>query len=168
MTRRATVRLMVAALPALAFTLHDLVFQLPDNQHEASAGFFATVIGLLVVWTATGYLSADRSRGAGRALASGALGGTISVAILWLTFIVLNNLFIDRMSYEPDRIRAFRESGDATMREFVNQGLLRGLLLPGLLMCVAAIAGAAGGAVGVLGEDPPRSPSEYSKTGSRD
>jgi hypothetical protein len=149
MTRRTRIRLVVAALPAIAFTLHDLVFQLPDNQHEASLGFFATVGGLLLVWAATGYLSADRTGGVGRALKTGALGGTISVAILWLTFIALNNLFIDRMSYEPDRIRAFRASGYATMREFVNQGLFPGLFFP-VLMCVAAFAGAAGGAVGGL------------------
>jgi len=50
------------------------------------------------------------------------------------------------MSYEPDRIRAFRASGYPTMRAYLDheQG-------PGpfpFVMCVAALAGVAGGAIG--------------------
>ena len=34
-SRSSMLSLGVGAIPAVAFTLHDLVFQLPDNQHEA-------------------------------------------------------------------------------------------------------------------------------------
>jgi hypothetical protein len=59
------------------------------------------------------------------------------------TFFLLNWFFVDRMSYEPDRIRAFHASGAQTMWEFVNRrGFDPG---PGpILMVVAALAGAAG------------------------
>jgi hypothetical protein len=135
----------VAAIPAIAFALHDLVFQLPDNQHEPTLGFFITVGGLLFVWGLGGYLAAPRVGGFAAAMKSGAVAGMMSVGILWLTSIVLNNLFIDRMSYEPDRIRAFQESGYATMRAYVNSSVFDSFTL--MLLSVAAVTAAGGAAL---------------------
>ena len=59
-TRNSLFALLVAAIPALAFTLQDVVFQLPDNQHEASLGLFVTVLGLLSVWVLGGRLCRSR------------------------------------------------------------------------------------------------------------
>jgi hypothetical protein len=140
-TRKSLLPLLAAVMPALAFTLHDLVFQLPDNQHEASLGFFLTAAGLLFVWALGGRLAARGARTVAGAILAGALNGVMSVVFLWVTFITLNNLFTDRMSYEPDRIRAFRASGYRTMRDYVNHGGLGPLPL---LMGVAALSGMAG------------------------
>jgi hypothetical protein len=132
--------LAVALIPAAAFFLHDFVFQLPDNQHEASLGFFLTLAGLLFVWGLAGYLAA---RGRTHRVIWGATAGVVSVLMIGVTFFVLNWFFVDRMSYEPDRIRAFHASGARTMWEFVNgRGFDPG---PGpILMVLAALAGAAG------------------------
>jgi hypothetical protein len=135
----------VGAIPAVAFTLHDLVFQLPDNAHEATLGFFFTIAGLVCVWGCSGYMLARRANAVGTALVAGAVAGILSVAMLWLTFIILNYFFLERMSYEPDRIRAFQRSGYATMREYWNHQ--RGSGPAPLLMLVATIVGAIGGAV---------------------
>ena len=135
----------VGLVPTIAFTLHDLVFQLPDNQHEASLGFFLTVFGLLLIWGVAGYLAAHGSRSVLTAIGAGAVAATASVAILWLTFITLNSLFTDRMSYEPDRIRAFRASGEPTMRAYLDHS---GAGPFPLVMGVAMLAGVAGGAIG--------------------
>ena len=136
----------VSAIPAVAFTLHDLVFQLPDNQHQASLGFFLTASLLLFVWGLVGYLAARGRRTVFTAIRAGAIAGVVSVGVLWLTFFTLNNLFTDRMSYEPDRIRAFVASGYPTMKAYVKHGLGVGPFP--LLMCVAALAGMAGGVLG--------------------
>jgi len=132
--------------PTAAFVLHDLVFQLPDNQHEASLGFFVTVVGLLFVWTLGGYLAGRRTRTVFAAISAGLTTAVMSVGILWLTFITLNGLFTDRMSYEPDRIRAFRASGYPTMREYLNHSLGPGPFP--LLMGAAVIVGMAGSLLG--------------------
>jgi hypothetical protein len=145
-TRSSRLSLGAGLTPAIAFTLHDLVFQLPDNQHQASLGFFLTVSGLLFAWGLGGYFAARGARTVLAAIRAGAIAAVTSVAILWLTFITVNNLFTDRMSYEPDRIRAFRASGYPTMQAFVNHGF--GLGPFPLLMCVAALAGVAGGVIG--------------------
>jgi hypothetical protein len=132
--------------PTIALTLHDLVFQLPDNQHEASLGFFVTVFGLLFAWALGGYFVGRGARSVFMAIGAGAVTAAISVGILWLTFVTLNRLFTDRMSYEPDRIRAFRASGYRTMREYLDHGMGSGQFP--LLMGVAALAGMAGSVLG--------------------
>jgi hypothetical protein len=136
--------LAVAVIPTIAYILHDLVFQLPDNAHEATLGFFVTIAGLLSVWASSGYIIARRVNGTRSRIIAGAAAGILSVGILWITSIVLNNLFVDRMSYEPDRMRAFHQSGYATMREYLHH---QGWGPAPLLMFVAAIVGAIGGAV---------------------
>jgi hypothetical protein len=101
---------------------HDLVLQLPDNQHEASLGFFVTASGS----SSCGdfWLSGRSGQAtAVAAIGAGAIAGLMSVGVLWLTFITLNNLFTDRMSYEPDRVRAFMASGYPTMKAYVKHGL---------------------------------------------
>jgi hypothetical protein len=137
--------LTIALIPTVAFILHDLVFQLPDNAHEATVGLFLTFAGLLCVWGYCGYIIACRANGARTALLAGAVAGIISVGVLWLTSIVLNNVFPDRMIYEPDGIRAFEQSGYISMREYLNHG--RGWGPAPLLMFVAAVVGAIGGAI---------------------
>ena len=150
MTRSSKLALAAGLIPAVAFTLHDLVFQLPDTEHEASLGFFLTAGALLLVWGFSGYFAA-RSRGAAGAacIKLGAIAGALSVGVLWLTYMLLNNLFLDRMSYEPDRIRAFQESGYASMRAYINQrwwlGPLDGPFA--ILLCAAALAGVAGAVI---------------------
>src|SRR5258705_5506702 len=101
--------------PTAAFVLHDLVFQLPDNQHDASLGFFVTGFGLLFVWALGGYLAGRRTRTMLAAIGAGATTAMVSVGILWLTFVALNRVFTDRMSYEPDRLRAFKANGYSTV-----------------------------------------------------
>ena len=145
-SRSSMLSLGVGAIPAVAFTLHDLVFQLPDNQHEASLGLFVTASGLLFVWGLVGYLAARGRPTAVAAIGAGAIAGLMSVGVLWLTFFTLNNLFTDRMSHEPDRVRAFMASGYPTMKAYVKHGLGVGPFP--LLMGVAALAGMAGGALG--------------------
>jgi len=150
MTTRSSVLspaiILTVLAPTIAFVLHDLVFQLPDNQHEASLGFFATVFGLLLAWALGGYLAARGTRAIVAALSRGAITAVMSVGILWLTFTALNRLFTDRMSYEPDRIRAFRASGYSTMREYLDHGQGVGPLP--LLLGVAVLAGIGGSVLG--------------------
>ena len=134
----------VAVLPTIAYVLADFVFQLPDNGHEATFGLFLTIAALLTVWASSGYIAARTGSTACTRIIAGTVAGIVSVAILWLVAFALNDLFLERMSYEPDRIRAFQQSGYATLREWWAQE--RGWGPAPLLMGIAALAGAAGAA----------------------
>jgi len=147
--RKSTISIGVVAAtlaPTAAFVLHDLVFQLPDNQHEASPVFLMTVSGLLFAWALGGYLVGRRTRSVTNAITAGMATATISVGILWLTFMTLNLVFTDRMSYEPDRIRAFRASGYQTMREYLAHSITPGPFP--LLLGAALVAGIGGSCLG--------------------
>jgi hypothetical protein len=144
--KSSTLGFAVGVIPAFAFTLHDFILQLPDNHHEPTPGVFLTVGGLLFVWGLSGYVAARGTHTLAAAIKAAAVTGTMSAAILWLTFIVLNNLFIDSMSYEPDRIRAFQQSGFPTTRAYVNHGLFLGLFFP-MLMAAATITASVGGMI---------------------
>jgi hypothetical protein len=144
----------IALLPTIAFILHDFAFQLPDNEGDITIGFVVTIVGLLLVWACSGYAVARHvKRGATRAIA-GAVIAAMSIGILWLAFLVLNTLFIERMSYEPDRILAFHRSGYATWREWWNHNHGSGPFP--LLGCVAAVVGAISGGMRALHRRPRR------------
>jgi len=141
--RNIRLALVLAVVPTLAFVLHDFVFQLPDNEGDVTMGFLLSVAGLLCLWAAHGYVAARVPRSIAAAIAAGALMAAISVAMVWLAFIALNGLFIERMSYEPDRIRAFQRSGYPTLQEWWRHQ--RGWGPFPIVMTVAAVVGAFGG-----------------------
>ena len=93
-----------------------------------------------------------RTRTVLAAISVGVITATMSVGLLWLTFITLNRLFTDRMSYEPDRIRAFRASGYSSMREYLDHNTGPGPFP--LVMGVAVLAGMVGSVLGEkIGDD---------------
>jgi hypothetical protein len=143
--RNSRLAIALASVPTVAFVLHDFVFQLPDNEGDVTFGFVVTIAGLLVVWAAGGYLAARLSSRTLTAVSLGALTGFFSVAMLWLMFIALNGSFLDRMSYEPDRILAFQQSGYPTLRDWWNHQHGWGPFP--ILMAAAALIGGLGGLI---------------------
>jgi len=136
-------------VPAVAFVVTDFVLQLPDNHHEPTWGFFVTLFILISIWTLSGFFAPSEPSDWRRAMAAGAASGILSVAVLAAVFVVLNNLFPVRMSYEPDRLRAFSESGYATLRTYINRQLVLSGFFPALAT-VAAILGSTGGGLRTL------------------
>ena len=143
---RARLALAIVLIPTIAYVVHDLVLQLPDNEGEASPMFFITIAGLLCVWASSGYLIARRFSATGSRIVAGAVTACASVGLLWLAFIVLNQIFLERMSYEPDRIWAFRHSGYPTLRAWWSHQHGWGPFP--LLGSIAAAVGAVGGGIG--------------------
>jgi hypothetical protein len=131
------------ATPTAAFVLHHFVFQLPDNEGDLTIGFFATIVGLLAIWASSGYVAARWPTRTLPAVGAGVLAPVVSTAMLCSTFVVLNGLFIDRMSYEPDRLLAFHRSGYATLQQWWNHQQGWGPFP--ILICAAAVVGALGG-----------------------
>jgi hypothetical protein len=134
-----------ATTPTIAFVLHDFVFQLPDNEGELTVGLVATLAALLFVWAASGWTVARMARGTITAILAGAIMAALSVAMVWLAFVVLNGLFVERMSYEPDRLLAFRRSGYPSLQEWWNHQ--RGWGPFPLLLVASAVVGALGGVI---------------------
>ncbi len=105
---------------------------------------------LLASFAAAGFLA---SRATGRLVAglrAGALAALIGVGLMMLTFLVVDNLFLDIVSQQPDKIWGFEHSQYASMRAYVTVSQLRGFLLLPVFGLVGAACGGVGAALGRL------------------
>jgi len=116
---------------------------------DESVAWGGSVAVLLTFFVGSGSLV---FRDTGR-LVSGMQGGAITalvgMGIAMLTFAVVDNLFLDIVSQQPDKIWNFQHSHYGSMRTMINVGVLRGfvLVLP-LLTLVGAVCGTIGAIVG--------------------
>jgi hypothetical protein len=74
------------------------------------------------------------------------------MAITMLAFVAIDNLFLDVVSRQPEKIWGFQHSHEPSMRAYVNHGLLRGFctVLP-IQTAIGGLFGLLGGAAGRLG-----------------
>jgi hypothetical protein len=62
-----------------------------------------------------------------------------------VTFSIVDNVFLDIVSKQPDKIYGFQHSNFATMCDYINDGFLRGIVeLPPIFGAIGAICGAIG------------------------
>ena len=112
-----------------------------------AAGWIA--VGLL--WGVAGFLAYRRTAELGAAARAGAIAALVSMAITMLAFVAIDNLFLDIVSRQPEKIWGFQHSHAPSMRAYVNQGLVRGFCfaLP-IQTAIGGLFGLLGGAAGRL------------------
>jgi hypothetical protein len=129
--------------------LTNVVFPSPNESDDEYTGWYIVLyLGLFLLFAIGGVVNSGRAR----PLRSGAIGGVatalIVVGMIMLTFVVVDNLFLDIVSQQIDKIAAFRNQTTYTnMRDFINSGLLMGALVA-LPFC--ALVGGVLGAVASL------------------
>lgn len=132
-----------------------------DSEYQGLYLLFA--IGLLVYFAAAGFVAGRRHRTVVAGLVVGALTAVLVAIVIDVTFAVVDNVFLDIVSQQPDKISGFQQSGMHSMRDYVNSGLVAGTLfivpffgLPG------AAAGTLGGAIARLlpGATPRSAPAD--------
>jgi hypothetical protein len=134
----------VGILFAIVVVLTNVVFPTPNESDDEYTGWYiALYLGLFLLFAFGGALNSERAH----LVRSGAIGGAgaalIMVAMIMLTFVIVDNLFLNIVSQQIDKINAFRAQTTYTsMRDFINDGLLRGVVS---VLPVTAVAG------GVLG-----------------
>jgi len=104
---------------------------------------------LLVFFVAIGFLVSGNTARIATGARIGALTALIGMGIAMLTFLAVDNLFLDIVSKQPEKIWGFEHSQFASMRAYINAGHLRGLVtvLP-VFVLVGAACGAIGAALG--------------------
>jgi hypothetical protein len=138
------------ALLSVIVVLTNVVFPSPNESDDEYTGWYIVLyLGLFLLFAIGGAINSDRAR----PLRSGAIGGAVTalliiVGVIMLTFAVVDNVFLEVVSQQIDKINAFRaETTYTTMRDFINSGLLQGTVV---VLPVVAIAGAALGAFASL------------------
>jgi hypothetical protein len=136
-------------LASLAVVLTNVVFPSPHESDDEYTGLYLVLYAAFFLSFAIGGVIAARRTDP---LRSGALGGGVTALILlgmtFLTFVVVDNVFLDIVSQQIDKINAFHNQTDYTnMRDFINHGLLLGSVL------ALTVGTLFGGMLGALGAE---------------
>lgn len=98
---------------------------IPTSDSESTTYLWIGAILLYFGWA--GYDSA-KSRTYKAIVRVGATTAFISVFAAMLTFFIIDNLFLDVVSQQSDKIWGFSHSGYTTMIEYINYSLFKGLI----------------------------------------
>lgn len=112
-------------------------------------GTYLLIYGLVFLFfVVSGLLASRKSKRIEDGLRVGAITALITIVIVTLTFLVVDNVFLDIVSKQPDKIYGFAHSGFSTMRDYINSGFLRGLftVIPAFGV-IGAVCGAIGASV---------------------
>lgn len=125
----------IPVLPSTLFT-QRLLAAVPE-----SVGW----LGLFLSWGIAGSLVSRRTTRLRTAVEAGATVAFVSMAMVMLTFVVMNNVFLEIVGQQPDKIWGFHHSSDPNMRAYINHGARRGIvfILPILTVCGGVAAGVA-------------------------
>ena len=145
--------LLLGILMSVAIVATNVIWPLlagnpsPDNELSEGIGW---LIVILIVFAA-GFFRIRRTSNLRDAAIAGGTITFVAFAMTMLTFLVIDNLFIDIVSRQSEKIWLFQRSGFADMRSYLNHSNLRALwtALP-VITAFGAICGLAGGYVGRL------------------
>jgi hypothetical protein len=114
------------------------------------------LISYLCVFAAlfgTGMLAASGGAGRTGQLLAGLLAGAMLGALTIATFAVVDNVWLDVVGQQPGKIAGFAHSGAASMRQYINHGLIGGAVF------LTVALGLVGAALSLLGGFAGRGPS---------
>lgn len=117
----------------------------PDNELGESIGW----IVIIAIVCGAGYLRVRATSTLREAAISGGTISFISFAIVMITFLAIDNLFLGIVSQQPEKIWLFQHSGFSNMRSYLIHANLRAFwtALP-VITVIGAICGLVGGYVG--------------------
>jgi hypothetical protein len=145
LTDGATIAIILAVLAFLT----NVVFPGGPNSSDGDplnvAAILAGYMLIAAALIAVGFRGARRIDHLSGGVKAGASAGLVVVLGVFVTFLVIDNVFFDVVSRQLDKQVAFAHSGSTSMRAFINTQLLVG----GSFMVVVGLI--AGGILGLLG-----------------
>jgi|HubBroStandDraft_3_1064219.scaffolds.fasta_scaffold23222_4 hypothetical protein len=143
--------LALGLLLALGATVGNVVLPLAKAGAGGSDDPAPVAVVLLGLWGAAGCLAWLRTGRLAAAARAGAIVALVSMGITMLAFFVIDNVFLDLVSRQPEKIWQLQHSHFHSMRAILNAAHARAVVfvLP-LLTLAGAVCGAAGGLAGRL------------------
>lgn len=102
---------------------------------------------LFLVFVGIGLLASRHTNRIRSGAWAGAIAALLGGGIALGTFFVVDNLFLNIVSQQVDKLQGFHQSTFPTMRAYVNVGLLAAVLIGLPVLCGA---GAVGGSLGAV------------------
>ena len=131
------------AMPLIVLT--QVVFPSSRSDDEIGGWILAIYLCTFFYYGLSGYLAARSTLRVADGFRVGALTAVIGMGLIMVTFLVVDNLFLETVSQQVDKIYAFQRSHYTSMREYINWSSLRGAVV------VLPVMGLIGGACGALG-----------------
>ncbi len=133
----------VLAIGTIVWT--NVLFPTFESDSEYQTTYALAFIALFLFFALVGVLASRKTNRLLSGTWAGAITSLLGVGIAMLTFVVIDNLFLDIVSHQADKISGFQHSTFHTMRDYINAGLLSGVIV------VLPVMAAVGAACGTLG-----------------
>jgi hypothetical protein len=133
----------VLAIGTIVWT--NVLFPTFESDSEYPTTYALAFIALFLFFALVGVLASRKTNRLLSGTWAGAITALLGVGIAMLTFVVIDNLFLDIVSHQADKISGFQHSTFHTMRDYINAGLLSGVVT------VLPVMAAVGAGCGTLG-----------------
>jgi hypothetical protein len=145
--RRSILIAFVAWIPLFAIILlSNVVFPAKDDDSPAviALGYLAVFAVLALV----GYLAARGGTSPGGLAVCGAVAGAVIGLLIAATFFLVDNIWLDVVARQPQKIAGLAASGGGSMRAYINYDLIGPTIFyPLVLGTFGALLALAGGSV---------------------
>jgi hypothetical protein len=136
---------------SVEIVLSNVVF--PTGSDDDTVSVLVSYLGVFVALLLTGVVAAREGAGRRGQVLAGIVAGVLIGVLTVGTFAVVDNVWLDVVSRQPAKIDGFAHSGAASMRDYINRGLL------GATLFLTVVLGLAGAGLGALGGCLTRRPS---------
>jgi uncharacterized membrane protein YeiB len=131
--------------------LSNVVF--PSKNDEDAISVLISYLCIFAALLATGMLAARDGAGRKGLVLAGLIAGTTIGALTVATFTLVDNVWLDIVAQQQAKIDGFAHSGAASMREYINDGLIgAAVFLTVALGVFGAVLSLVGG---LVGREPP-------------
>ena len=126
----------------------------PSNRSDDEFGgwILAINIATFLYYGITGFLGVRKSLRVRDGFRMGALTAFVGLGLIFATFALLDNIFLETVSQQVDKIRGFEHSHYVSMRAYINWSHLMGVVT--VLPVYVLIGAACGGIGGILVSRP--------------
>src|SRR5215831_4349656 len=140
--------LYMGALFAPFIVLSQAIF--PSNRSDDEAGglILAVYIATFVYYGTAGFLGVRKSLQAQDGIRVGALTALLGMGLIIAMFALVDNIFLETVSQQVDKIRGFQQSQYVSVRSYINWSLLEGTIF--VVPFLGVIGSVSGGFGGVL------------------
>ncbi len=144
--------LVISALSAVLIVLTNVVFPGGPNESDDDPEYviqYLIVLGVIaLLLIAIGVRGRRRGQNLWAGVRAGATAGVLIAVMVTLTFLIVNNLFLDIVSQQHDKRIAFASSGFTSMRAYLSVSQIEGgLFLVPVMAFVGGMLGLVGGAL---------------------
>jgi hypothetical protein len=143
--------LLIAAFGAIIIVYSNVLAPPGANESDSDPEYRIQYLVLLAVlgtmFVAVGLRGRLRGTSPGAGVRAGVVAGVLLAVLVTLTFVAVNNIFLETVSQQHDKRLAFAASGWTSMRAYLTVTQLKSAVI---LVPLTALAGATAGLVGAL------------------